>query len=206
MAKIVTIPDCMKPYVVMVNGRTYIYPAGETVEVPDAVAKVIEMHTKAMHSEAPQANVVAPVAGAGGFTHFVEDKDAVVTQNGQELDITFSKNAAEVLITLSAEIQSDNAYLAIAPKFPDGTSTRAGEYRGGNKKYVWIRLTRDMWHKWGSAYLAWAEYGTSASWQSCSVAHTNNTVTTQEQPVVSGMKISQFTVFPTKVGVYIKEG
>ena len=40
--KTVTIPTSMNPYVVTINNHTYSYPAGETVEVPDEVAAVIE--------------------------------------------------------------------------------------------------------------------------------------------------------------------
>lgn len=43
MARTVTIPENYKPfYTVWVNGAKYEYPAGETVEVPDGVADVIE--------------------------------------------------------------------------------------------------------------------------------------------------------------------
>lgn len=43
MARTVTIPESYKPlYTVWVNGVKYEYPAGETVEVPDGVADVIE--------------------------------------------------------------------------------------------------------------------------------------------------------------------
>lgn len=51
--KIITIPECMNPYVVIVNNHTYSYPAGATMEVPRAVAEVIEAHIDAMHSETP---------------------------------------------------------------------------------------------------------------------------------------------------------
>ena len=44
--KKVTIPRCAHPFVVNVNGRKYIYPAGTEQEVPDAVAAIIEQHHK----------------------------------------------------------------------------------------------------------------------------------------------------------------
>lgn len=44
MSEYVTIPSCSSPFVVEVNGETYSYPAGETVEVPDEVAAVIKHH------------------------------------------------------------------------------------------------------------------------------------------------------------------
>lgn len=52
MSKNVKIPDSMSPFVVYVNGKKYIYPAGETVEVPDEVAVVIEQHN-AYHEKKP---------------------------------------------------------------------------------------------------------------------------------------------------------
>ena len=45
MAKTVTIPADVQPaFVCMINGVRYAYSAGETVEVPDAVAALIEEH------------------------------------------------------------------------------------------------------------------------------------------------------------------
>ncbi len=42
MSKTVTIPSYKNPYDVDVNGRKYAYRAGDTLEVPDEVAEVIE--------------------------------------------------------------------------------------------------------------------------------------------------------------------
>lgn len=44
MSKVVTIPCCMSPFEVIVNGVAYKYAAGSVVEVPDEVAAVIENH------------------------------------------------------------------------------------------------------------------------------------------------------------------
>lgn len=51
--KTVTIPTCANPFVVIVNGIKYTYPAGATVEVPDDVAEVIEQHEEAKTEPAP---------------------------------------------------------------------------------------------------------------------------------------------------------
>lgn len=56
----VKIPDCMNPFVVVVNHVEYAYPAGETVEVPDEVAYVIEQH-QAYHDFIESSN-----SGGGG--------------------------------------------------------------------------------------------------------------------------------------------
>ena len=53
MSKIVTIPNCSNPFVVIVNGVEYSYPAGQTVEVPDFIAAVIENHVNSHPQPAP---------------------------------------------------------------------------------------------------------------------------------------------------------
>jgi hypothetical protein len=56
MSKVVTIPNCRNPYVVIINSKTYSYNAGETVEVPDEVAEAIDVHMDAhAAAQAPQA-------------------------------------------------------------------------------------------------------------------------------------------------------
>ena len=56
--KAVTIPTCANPFVVIINGKKYTYPAGETVEVPDEVAEIIERHEEAkpQPEDAPVVN------------------------------------------------------------------------------------------------------------------------------------------------------
>ena len=51
----VKIPDCMNPFVVVVNHVEYAYPAGATMEVPDDVANVIEHH-QAYHDFIEKSN------------------------------------------------------------------------------------------------------------------------------------------------------
>ena len=46
MSKFIKIPTSMKPFVVIVNGVKHEYPAGETVEVPDHIAEIIEQYEK----------------------------------------------------------------------------------------------------------------------------------------------------------------
>lgn len=59
--KKVTIPTCANPFVVIINGRKYTYPAGETMEVPDEVADVIEWHVVSQPKPEP-----APDYNGGG--------------------------------------------------------------------------------------------------------------------------------------------
>lgn len=46
MSKTIKIPASMNPFVVIVNGVKHEYPAGETVEVPDHIAEIIEQYEK----------------------------------------------------------------------------------------------------------------------------------------------------------------
>lgn len=63
--KTVTIPTCANPFVVIVNGIKYTYPAGATMEVPDDVAEVIEQHEEAKTEPAPVAPPFASVPSGG---------------------------------------------------------------------------------------------------------------------------------------------
>lgn len=44
MSKTITIPKNNNPFIVNINNREYIYKGGETVEVPDEVAEIIQHH------------------------------------------------------------------------------------------------------------------------------------------------------------------
>ena len=65
MSKTVKIPDCMSPFIVKVNGVKHVFPAGETVEVPDDVAHVIEQH-QAYHDAIAKVNSGEANPGGGG--------------------------------------------------------------------------------------------------------------------------------------------
>ena len=71
--KNVTIPTCANPFVVIVNGIKYTYPAGETVEVPDDVAAVIEQHHDAHNNPKPEP-VTPPYDGGASSWNDLEDK------------------------------------------------------------------------------------------------------------------------------------
>lgn len=86
MAKIVTIPACRNPYVVIVNNKEYIYTGGETVEVPDEVAEVIEQHIEAQHRMI-QASV-NPSTGGGGLTDWTLVGEVVSDGTGDVVGIS----------------------------------------------------------------------------------------------------------------------
>ena len=71
--KKVTIPTCANPFVVIVNGMKYTYPAGETVEVPDDVAAVIEQHHDAHNNPKPEPATPPYSSGAKSWND-LEDK------------------------------------------------------------------------------------------------------------------------------------
>jgi hypothetical protein len=64
MAKTVKIPDNMSPWKAIINGVEYVYPAGTTQEVPDAVADFIERISKVEPEKAP---VMPPFAGGADW-------------------------------------------------------------------------------------------------------------------------------------------
>lgn len=63
MSKVVTIPKDRNPFIVIVNGVEYKYPAGATIEVPDSVADVIEKYEGAKPKPDPTPT---PGGGSGG--------------------------------------------------------------------------------------------------------------------------------------------
>lgn len=65
--KTITIPTCRDPFVVIVNHKEYSYKAGETVEVPDEVAEVIQAHIDAQPVEAPKGSDAPGVGGERKF-------------------------------------------------------------------------------------------------------------------------------------------
>lgn len=74
----VTIPNDYNPFVVWVNNVEYFYKAGETVEVPDEVAEVIDRFTGAKVPEPEKLEYVEgfsydPVADAGKVLQIRDD-------------------------------------------------------------------------------------------------------------------------------------
>jgi hypothetical protein len=104
MDKTITIPTNKKPnYEILVNGKKYSYPAGETVLVPEDVAEVIENDLalepktdpnarrgdRLAYSEFVEKTVVAEEVGVGvvleGFPAFKEGDAVALKVNGVEL-------------------------------------------------------------------------------------------------------------------------
>lgn len=98
--KTITIPTCANPFVVIVNGIKYTYPAGATVEVPDDVAEVIEQHEEAKPEPAP---VLPPYSGGVKSWHDLEDKPF-----GEETvlggTLTWDGTPSDAVVPLSEEL------------------------------------------------------------------------------------------------------
>lgn len=110
--KKVTIPTCANPFVVIVNGIKYTYPAGETVEVPDDVAAVIEQHHDAHNNPQPEPVVppFTPATGGGESGGNVTDSqiDARVEAfwtNAALLDFTKEFDFAESIMQGGAMVE-----------------------------------------------------------------------------------------------------
>lgn len=92
MSKKITIPTCMSPFKVTINGEEYIYPAGAEVEVPDEVAHVIECHENTLHKPIEEANSGGASSGGGspegggsssGGKPNVQEKEVIPTSQAQ---------------------------------------------------------------------------------------------------------------------------
>ena len=94
--KKVTIPTCANPFVVIVNGMKYTYPAGETVEVPDDVAAVIEQHHDAHNNPKPEPVVppFTPATGESGGGGLPVVELTTVTFAGQFVPLNDEESAA----------------------------------------------------------------------------------------------------------------
>lgn len=107
MSQFVKIPTSMNPFVAIINGLRYEYPAGEIVEVPDNVAEVIRGYEKGNFPKpATKATEISMVSPSGkSFALSVGDDGKLVVSpvedNGEVEIITFS--IADDDTTYSAE-------------------------------------------------------------------------------------------------------
>jgi hypothetical protein len=93
MSKVVTIPTCRNHYVVIVNNKVYSYTAGATIEVPDEVAEVINVHMDSQHTKAPQAATTPRVGGGSSAWALVGEvvSDGSADASGISIPIDFNK-------------------------------------------------------------------------------------------------------------------
>ena len=104
MSRTVKIPECANPFEVIVNSVKHCYPAGETVEVPDEVADIIESHNKkhepVEHKHEPPFSGGGPGGSGGGGAQ--SDWGANTGESGHVLNRTHY--AEKVVSTFVDEI------------------------------------------------------------------------------------------------------
>lgn len=112
----VKIPEWMNPYTITINGKSYTYPAGGTVEVEDFIADAIE----GAKFEPPVAPVV-PSGGVSSWNDLTDKPFYAETENSKE--ITWDGNASghEVISTMIGMIEVEAVKLSdCAPVVYDG--------------------------------------------------------------------------------------
>jgi hypothetical protein len=97
--KTVTIPTCANPFIVMVNGVKYCFPAGVEMEVPDEVAEVIEAHHARENAE-PTPTVQPPF----GF-----DSNGKLKTSAMPDGYPYVKNGGSVEIVPMQRIRVDSS-------------------------------------------------------------------------------------------------
>jgi hypothetical protein len=121
MSREITIPTCMgNPVVVMINDIKYVYPAGETMEVPDEVATIIEMHEE-WHTAMP------PAPSGGGSNDnlgefLIGNTTDLVWNNVTE----FPSTIAEPLVEIIKNSNITSARLPALQKIPDNMFFQRG--------------------------------------------------------------------------------
>ena len=121
MSKLVKIPTSMSPFVVIVNGKEHKYPAGETVEVPDNIAAIIEQYEKGSFPKSQATATVIKMISPGGkcFAVTVSDTGELVSTKVSRDVISFSiegspQNALEGM-TWGEWAVSEYAPVAVCP-------------------------------------------------------------------------------------------
>ena len=76
MSQTVTIPSCMNPFEVTINNHTYSFKSGESVELPDEVAEVINHHVDSVPKPLEKEEEVT----GGGSS--IDIQPLNVTENG----------------------------------------------------------------------------------------------------------------------------
>ncbi len=109
--KTVTIPTCANPFVVIINGKKYTYPAGETVSVPDEVAEVIERHEEAhpKPEEMPSEEKIFDLSAMGLEPITEVGKAYYLNTDVTELRAAMAKGE----VTLTARFFTENSSITV---------------------------------------------------------------------------------------------
>ena len=100
MSKTITFPKCRNPFYIYVNGKLQTFRAGETVEVDDSVADVIQNHIDLQPKEDPNAGKVT-----GGVGKAPQIVDRTVTEITAE-DLAGATNIGDYAFYNSRNIAS----------------------------------------------------------------------------------------------------
>lgn len=129
MSKVVTIPKDRNPFIVIVNGVEYKYPAGATIEVPDSVADVIEKYEGAKPKPDPTPT---PGGGTGGSVQTDWNQN-----DSSAADFLKNKPFGDELVEIMPETEmvgqnADGMYIALLDPalFPARNATYAVTFDG----------------------------------------------------------------------------
>lgn len=148
--KKVTIPTCANPFVVIVNGIKYTYPAGATVSVPDDVAAVIEQHDEAHNNPKPDPVVppFVPTPSEGGNSGTIPVVE--ITSELSE-DVSGYLNAADsAALNAAFDIAIENGtpvkiIIPVTNKIKVISVARAScQTYGDVMKYKWLRFDNNQ--------------------------------------------------------------
>lgn len=101
MSKSIKIPDTMNPFVVILNGKKYVYEAGATETVPDEVAELIESIPAPASAPAVEAPWEVPEA--------TEDAAGVVLQGEAVADAASTAPTAAEFKALLDSLRASGA-------------------------------------------------------------------------------------------------
>ena len=103
MSVTIKIPEGNHPYVCNINGVKYYYAAGSTVEVPDAVAALIQQNASNEFVSDGLTEVAIPKDGASGQVLYRTDYGAKWDALPEELPAVSSTDNGKVLKVVSGE-------------------------------------------------------------------------------------------------------
>lgn len=122
MSRTVKIPECANPFEVIVNSVKHCYTAGETVEVPDEVADIIEAHNN-RHEPVEHKHEPPFSGGSGGGGADLLDENGIIKKEYFPEGFPY-KSGREVEIlpetTLYRDASSGRFYI------PEGMELSAG--------------------------------------------------------------------------------
>jgi hypothetical protein len=118
MSKIIKIPPCRNPFVVIINGAQYEYESGAEIEVPDEVAEAIQTHVDSKPRPKPVEDESADGGASGGgsapkmYAHYIYIDN--FQDDGSEAQFVIY-NADPTDYTSGLEIDDEGSYVGEHP-------------------------------------------------------------------------------------------